>query len=121
MKPGRELDMLVAEKVMGWSNSIGSARSDHMWGIMDFDDKGPVLAANFPSYSEDIAAAWELMEKLKGPEMGVSICTLWEQPNTFKWIAKIEFLGTERFEFAVEESAAHAICLAALKAIGVKV
>jgi hypothetical protein len=59
MKPGRELDALVAEKVMGMSHK-------EMWGINDYrEDGSPVYMPDFPSYSEDIHAAWEVVESVQ--------------------------------------------------------
>jgi hypothetical protein len=65
MKAGRELDALIAERVMGWHNNRDNPNESGMWGIMDYRaDGSPVLAADFPEYSTDMAAAWEVVEKL---------------------------------------------------------
>ena len=66
MQAGRELDALVAEKVMGW----GGVREGYSEGSAELrfigkppngmDSKYPV-----PMYSTDIAAAWEVLEKIK--------------------------------------------------------
>jgi hypothetical protein len=54
MEPGRELDALVAEKVMGWTK-VG----ENAWEAPNI--KGyPLL----PRYSTDIATAWEVVEKI---------------------------------------------------------
>ena len=110
MKPGRDLDALVAEKVMGmkvWKHdgSCGCRMADNDY---------------LPNFSNDIAAAWEVVEKMRNPKTAVSLATIWDHADggKFKWVAKIEFFGSDRFEFALADSAPHAICLAALKAVG---
>lgn len=56
MKPGRELDDLVARKVMGWTYTRVEDGFGHPPG------KG---FERIPLYSTDIAAAWEVAEKTK--------------------------------------------------------
>lgn len=94
MKPGRELDLLVAEKIFGWSPS-------------QVYDKHSYL-----SYSTDISAAWEVVEKVKS-EYSVTIDTCLEHEG--KWLCTFAYHQVEG------DSAPHAICLAALKAKGVEV
>src|SRR3990172_8418422 len=64
---GRELDALVAEKVMGWT--ITAWASGEPWGnreIFEPSGRGPHRkAAHVPTYSTDIAAAWEVVQKLE--------------------------------------------------------
>ena len=65
MKPGRELDALVAEKVMGWKVAQ----------VFDLKDTDGTNIANgitpysigqrVPHYSTDIAAAWEVVGKFE--------------------------------------------------------
>jgi len=52
MEPGRELDALVAEKVMGWTHYR--------------EEWGGVVPDSISHYSTDISAAWEVVEKM-GP------------------------------------------------------
>jgi hypothetical protein len=142
MKPGRELDALVAEKVMGWSRkTITVAKQYHgqnewdppqtvSWGsdaivqgnkVYTFDrDDQPTNAEEMPKYSTDIAAAWEVAEKLHkdswrlelvtsellGPDMGGASAR-------FACKAAVRGHVTEH-----ADTAPHAICLAALKAVG---
>jgi len=66
LEAGPELDALVAEKVMGWHRAACSnwteRRSGQPW--LDVDS---LSAANpFWSPSTDIAAAWEVVEKVRG-------------------------------------------------------
>jgi len=119
MNAGRELDALIAEKVMGWHNNEANPSQPGMWGINDYREDGtPVLMPDFPAYSEDIAAAWEVVEKIK--RNGFKL-----QFDYDTWIAywsHEDFLcGSEEAlePFGRADTAPHAICLAALKAVGV--
>lgn len=66
MKAGRELDALVAERVMEWASiemrhSPGGVVSPEP--PMGFDTRGNRYAS-IPRYSTDIASAWEVVEKV---------------------------------------------------------
>lgn len=113
MKPGRELDALIAEKVMGLKNIrlANDGRSDYLcYGKPDsIFLEGKIV----PAYSTDISAAWLVVEKM--------------QDNDWAFILDNmeDFIGNWQAHFekdksgwsADSESAPHAICLAALKAI----
>src|SRR5437763_10661229 len=60
VKPGRELDALVAERVMGWAVERNTVDSEP---IVMFSKPGEYYGP-VPPYSTDIAAAWEVVEKL---------------------------------------------------------
>lgn len=93
LKPGRELDVLVAEKVMGtpvhWEravaigNRIEWVRCEpyRVGEIRRTEDDKPV-----PPYSTDIAAAWEVVEVLRNNHFAVRIET-----NRFDnmWLVKV--------------------------------
>jgi hypothetical protein len=125
-KPGRELDALVAEKVMGW---IWVKRTDlnrtpehpgftpwtryltnlplAEWQVPT-DESLPIdYPFSLPEYSTDIAAAWEAVEKLLNLFQGV-----YRRDAT--WIACFDN-GNRQYAYA--DTAPHAICLAALKTI----
>lgn len=118
MKPGRELDVLIAEKVMNLSK-------EEMWGIMDYySDGSPALAPNFPPYSSDIAAAWEVVEKLKYFDIQApgAPCNGDEYENTSSnWRIELKVLDCAYSIYSEGETAPHAICLAALRSVGVVV
>lgn len=107
MKPGRELDALVAKHIMGEDyrafancNSRVKARDD-----------GTFLG-RIPSYSTDIAAAWEVVERLKGQSVVIDF-----GEDTGAW--EVSFIQQgERYTVSCA-SVMHAICLAALKALNV--
>ncbi len=87
MKPGRELDSLVAAKVMG------------------IEHPAP--------YSTSIEAAWEVVEKLKANGEGIRLIYHYGHWNVL-------FEHEDYCYNSPAESAPHAICLAALKTMGIK-
>lgn len=72
MPAGREMDALVAEKVMGcWVKvrTLGTDSPTRLWSCGCTGEKshnGPAGSGLLP-YSTDIAAAWEVVEKLARP------------------------------------------------------
>ena len=135
MKAGRELDDLMATEVMGW------VRHDYTAPILGTDDverwtewtdktscfKG-ICGVWKPS--EDIAAAWEVAERLcnwdvddnmlvlkgQGPDLTEQEPYLDDNGKQW-WTADIQ--GTEGHNVGKAETAPHAICLAALKVKGI--
>ncbi len=125
MEAGRELDALVAEKVMGEPRPTGNVPDGVLAGVTTSSSGGGNwvgTTTGFTSgdepvwlpkpYSTDIAAAWEVVGKFAG-----SNCT--ETP--------IEIFGNEDgtwdvvlcgFHEAHADTVQLAICLAALKAVG---
>lgn len=66
LQAGPELDALVAEKVMGFTV---------IYGFMQvFEDATPI---DIPKYSTDIAAAWQIVEKMRG--CASSVWDRWEK------------------------------------------
>lgn len=120
MKPGLELDILIAEKVMGENvviNKSGSKAGGYYYSLGParwYDMQGDMQLANpVPAYSEDISAVWQLVEKL--PFVFELITNNPYGPTT----PETEWMATFNAEFEAHgESAPHAICLAALKAVG---
>ena len=142
LSPGRELDALVAEKVMGrcrwcWDNrekwlkipsEEGFEGSSHQVG--DEDEIDPLTGErvwyclkhnklawtlNIPPFSTDIAASWEVMEKMRaqlpGKEIMLYYLDAWGVGSLCQAPSTIE-IGEPLGE---AETAPHAICLAALK------
>jgi len=119
----REIDALVAEKIMGRKKTARYC----------YDEKIEILLpeshiksgfVDIPHYSTDISAAWEVVEKMREKEFAFSIATVKHMANPirYEWIAKFEFFrnqGEYCFEFEFNENEATAICLAALKALGI--
>lgn len=97
MNPGRELDALVAEKVLGWK-------------------RFPLDPPECLEYSTDISAAWKVFEQFKLSQLvraqlqrafDEHVCHFWEYSN-----------GDVRIHEGRSNSMPHAICLAALRAVG---
>lgn len=148
MEAGGELDALVAEKVMGWRwlhDGLGNMAwyeglHDTGWG--DGGDAGRNRRAWAPA--TDIAAAWQVVEKMRSDGWLVS---LREMPDGFpylsndpvpqeisrhKCICEMEYKPSRNAEdcrkrftwpmpIAFTQSTPFAICLAALRAVGVEV
>lgn len=148
MKPGKELDTLVAEKVMGlpvesgyfhfFLNAASGVSSfikfspTRFEGIQELPGR-PMKSADFHPielnlghggdyqfrdtknkirpYSTDIAAAWEVVGCGKFPSWAMK----WDHKSKL-YTVQIEYDGNRYFEQA--NAAPHAICLAALKAVG---
>ena len=124
----RELDALVAEKVMGsewWIHIESDARFIAPGGEWvshlhpkKASGKEPVdwdvinRACDLPRYSTDISAAWQVVEKLASPFQ------LEKDPDG-EISCRIR-LKTEWGPLAHADNPALAICLAALKALGVE-
>lgn len=128
MNPGRELDVLIAEKVFGtkveFLNQSYGWRIDYVADAQTCNDPidaaGMVDGWRLKRYSTDIAAAWQAVEKLKTefPELEITYVAHTGETHA-------QFIGgpdndtadhTHYRYYAKGSSAAHAICLAALKA-----
>ena len=119
MNPGRELDALVAEKVMGWW--WGDDESPAGAGWYEHDD--PKRARDW-SPSQNIADAWEVVEKLVADGFSPDLLHMPHQPES-SWTCHIDnSLGDTKTYIGIPVAACsgktvpHAICLAALKAVG---
>lgn len=156
MEAGRELDALVAEKVMGWvrrtvdlarqwdDSSLPGGRGTAKWKAealvlgdrihpLNPAEQQPYNVPGLPHYSTDIAAAWDVVEKMVAR-------TGYAEPG-FQWVGPkfkptTEYLTNEGYplgttcwyvlvvspvgwrRFFCAPTAPHAICLAALKAVG---
>lgn len=109
MIAGRELDALVAEKVMGMKvyRRVGEDGPNPQY--KEIEKVPEHCAVIYPPYSTDISAAWEvlLLDKF--------CCWAMKHDHESKLFSvEIEFNGNRYF--AQADTAPHAICLAALKA-----
>ncbi|MEK5272570.1 hypothetical protein NSR00_17815 [Aeribacillus sp. FSL K6-8394] len=107
----REIDRLVAEKVMGWKIDEQVSNDDV---VAVFDEKG-----NWGTFkpTEWIQDAWQVVEKLK-------ITVIPQDDGVPKWmryLAEIDNSPFGKYYSAFAETAPLAICLAALEVVGVKV
>jgi hypothetical protein len=118
---GRELDALVAEKVMGWTsvskqpiaNAMGQRVMDDYVGLPTPAAAQPML---IPRYSTMIQEAWKVADKLRGETAFVAVISGKGPQGVQPWICKVNREGSFLEERA--DTAAHAICLAALKGAG---
>lgn len=141
MPAGREMEGLVAEKVMGWERCIPTSVVDrpvsgveHGVGTPPEPCKencryvgipGPKPRAVFPYYSTDIGAAWEVVEKMKDNQNK-------SDSYGFSWNVELYYMGNEHesgkewscilhgpagSREGLGSTAPLAICRAALKAV----
>lgn len=116
MRPGRELDALVAEKVMGLECGIISGKPK-----VKGSNCGTYGCTRHwidtPNYSTDIAAAWELVEKMKSEGFTFAV----EYGHEISAVFSKRDYVSDRIGDGMGvsgESVPHAICLAALEATG---
>lgn len=115
----REIDALVAEKVMGWK-----PRDSEFVPWVDSEGTG---VSCLPEFSYDVAEAWRVVEEVaEYDRLGFSIEHLCENSGE-KWIAHFPTTSVPDCEEmdpdaneAEADTAPMAICLAALKAVGVR-
>lgn len=106
LKPGRELDALVAEKVMKWHKFVQKGMYWEPCGVCgEREIHGDLHAMR--DYSTSIEAAWEVLNKF--PRWTL------ERNGKGKYICLIP---AERIFLYVSSTAPMAICLAALNASG---
>ena len=119
---GRELDALVAEKVMGWvevrkqsiANAMGQHVMDDYVGQPSIGVTQPVLV---PRYSLMIQEAWKVADHLRSRSQFVAVISGMGPQGVQPWICKINRDGGFLEERA--DTAPVAICLPALKAVGI--
>jgi hypothetical protein len=122
VKPGRELDALVAEKVMGW---VGVAKRRQVMNMgetivlkgLPRNDADALIEV--PRYSTRIDDAWRVVEHLATGGLWLdSLEGKWEEMwrCTFGQHALEPGYG-QRYHQGTADTAPHAICLAALAAV----
>lgn len=120
MQAGRELDELIATKVMGWRKEIVYPPTElmppyYIWvNPMDSDNCLPKF-----NPSTNIADAWEVVEKMLEQGYDMRLDYLYAHETYICLFDKAIPYYSEGGEYA--NTAPLAICLAALKTVGVKV
>jgi hypothetical protein len=129
MPAGREMDVLVAEKVMGWhlwdweKGDLDCACGKTHYAPQDIGIGYYPRCAEEPegylSFSTDIAAAWELVEKWKSID-GQFLNIFWNVtqagfPNY--WTCGMWKSGWTQQDIGTADTAPLAICRAALKVL----
>jgi hypothetical protein len=126
LPPGRELDALIAEKVMGrkrewrgrgWPSPNETLELEWMWV-----GSGQGMEQKTSPYSTDIAAAWEIVDEIGPVWRGFQFIIQWTEHSWREqcWEAGWYESGNEGPEgraTAVAATVPHAISLAALKVI----
>jgi hypothetical protein len=115
MRPGRELDTFIAQNVLGHTVKV---KQKELWEVTEKGER-PLR-----KFSRDIAAAWEVVEK-----MGITIIPVedsgwfafvgtgrsWKSPAAFlEFLQKGDFMSSGA---AVGEDPAETICYAAMKSL----
>lgn len=118
IEEARKIDCAIAEKVMGLRVYEEAEYLDESWddNLAMTDDKPTdygVMIARIPNYSTDIAAAWTVMERLC--ELGFIYAI---SPHT---VSLKQFGTDDGWEKTEGVDVPHAICLAALKDVGVEI
>lgn len=134
MEPGRALDALIAEKVLGGagmcdflcprcrSNNFGTdaegMRCCHGDGC---DWSGPAKEA-LPQFSTDIGAAWLVVEELVALGKSFNVCLGPCRDEGIRssliFLPEPDAAGEVLFDRHEADTVAHVICLAALRAVG---
>jgi len=112
MKPGRELDALVAEKVMGWA--YGHPCPGGMDCLHWVDEKGNVCGYKPPQYSTDNATA--LVVAIHLQKQGYVVC-IELLPYEKTSVGVYEADPANQIAYAKAQTPAEAICKAALLAV----
>lgn len=106
----RQLDALVAERVMG---------IDVIYEVGNYYYKTENGGAWVYQYSTDIAAAWQVVEKLASSDLVVEIRH--NVKGKFRLTGVNTWRETKQLEkLIVDSSCSIAICLAALRSVGVE-
>ena len=115
MKPGRELDALIAEKMMGWTEI--QIVAERAFGLPPSHvNTGWPAAFVIPNYSGNMYAAWKVVERMMRDKWDISIYS-----NAYSQF-QVEFSNDLRDSGCVlTDTVPEGICLAALSAVGVEV
>lgn len=123
MKPGRELDALVAINIFGWQKVVFGGvvmiappqNDERMHWAANWDEHG--CPHWIPHYSTDISAAWEVFEKIKN--LGGWIEIAWNpKKKHYRCMVGANFSSgvLKSIDVSGFEEAPEAICKAALLA-----
>ena len=132
MEPGRELDALVAERVMGKPKPTVIPRSDEKF-LETWDDWGGAWLARFKGdneigqyyalpFSTNISKAWEVVEKIDAGSYRWRLASKHCRSGHVWWTATLDkYLGAvngwKEMVYAPGDTAPEAICKAALLAV----
>ena len=112
----REIDRLVAEKVMGWTHLPNQAEFWYPPGVHPLSN---IYGHTVPSYSTSISDAWLVVERMR--EMGYNFHASVSAEGSkvaATFLASNDPLPVSRWTL---DSMPMSICLAALRSLGVEV
>lgn len=109
---GRDLDALVAGRVMGWHDldALPYGMAGAVWLHGHPPGEGGALRCDVPHYSTDITAAWRVVEEMqrrfRTPRAGANR----------EWAAFVRHIDGAQLTHLTASGAAHVICVAAVLA-----
>lgn len=109
---GRELDALIASKVMGWPIVEGRTNDNGVISPCWTSYRDDVSLRPIPEYSADIAAAWQVVEKIAH---NVKL-TKYHRNGEPLFECVIDRIALSQMVSEIADTAPIAICRAALKA-----
>lgn len=122
MKPGRELDALIATKVMGFEHVRKTNPFDYF-----NEEKGKLhdwiflpdnIVKILPNYSTDIASSWLVVDKLEEKRIAISFTKLPNHDFT-EWTCIVTAKFPDKPGHLWEsDSFQYSVCIVALHAVG---
>jgi hypothetical protein len=97
MEAGRELDVLIAERVMGWRRAPYTLEGSGLeWadgaGLIPPDARTHITSVQrAPEYSTDIRAAWEVVKKVRA----------WEPEHRFEFARRLHWAIEDRIGISI--------------------
>lgn len=137
MVAGRELEILVCEHIFGWTWVTEDDEQPHQTPFLVSPDRGigiyyPKVAAQFPDiqptflppYSTSIAAAWEVVEKLKADGWDIHLDSVGfnnDIEGEWRTFFSLDDESGDQCAWVHEDgdTAAESICKCALAAVGI--
>lgn len=112
LKAGRELDALVAEKVMGWKRLPGNWRGI-IWADPQYPATGTIRSEEHFEASTDPGAAWKVVEAMRAKGWDYEIGSEDTGDSVY-----CEFSKDKSEGHVYETTMPEAVCRAALAAVG---
>lgn len=118
--PNREIDVLIATNFMGWKYD---PKFVHKWTFPVGPLTGRGDLDSMPNYTTNIFDAWKVVEQLSFQGSGFQLESQWcgEFGQNGYSCKFADFNSKGWFDTVYTDEAPKAICLAALKTIGVEV
>ena len=123
-----QINILIAEKVFGhtvfhksWNN--GKCNSYSIGEPDYYDSYGEMILSNpLPDYYENINDAWGIVDKLAKNKFSFEIGSILDKNSDFKYRANFFKKDSSYYvDYKDFDEASKAICLAALKTLGIEI